>query len=281
MVEKAPTMIIYNEKKNELTTTWGQQAKDKDLKDYEQLFGKFKLFLSPEAVERHYGKGNNDIKDIQDKFSLGGVAAEQVIADYLKNFKTHVEKYITKHETKRRLLNIGSKKLTLSYVLTVPAMWDKEAKETMVSAAIKAGIVKKDQLHNLMIITEPEAAALYCERHFADFPKKDGMTFIVCDAGGGTVDLVTFRLSIDPTTGKEVIYQVGKGDGDTCGSTYLDDNFRKYILEFYDKIAVQYDPIKLKLDRLMNEFVDDLKVKQGISVSAFDRFIDLILLYLA
>lgn len=52
----------------------------------------------------------------------------------------------------------------------------------MNQAAKKAGI------HPVVLIKEPEAAALYTLSSF-DHTFAAGDSFVVCDAGGGTVDL--------------------------------------------------------------------------------------------
>lgn len=79
-------------------------------------------------------------------------------------------------------------------------------------------------------------------------------TFILCDAGGATVDLITFRV-----TKEECLYQVDEGGGDTCGSMYLDEYFRNYITEFYDSIGVQYSTRNFR--SAMDKFRKDWKVQ--------------------
>lgn len=256
---KAPTLIVYNAKSKKMTKDkWGQAAKDHKLDKNEHLFGNFKLFLSPESVTKFYGEGNTDIADITEKFTLNDATAVDIIGEYLKVFKKHVDDYIIKKEAEKKFFFLQGT-LKLCYVLTVPAMWDKTAKDTMIRAATKGGLVEKDQHDNLLIITEPEAAALSCEEHYKDIEKKDGTTFIVCDAGGGTVDLVTFRLDINKD-GTEVIHQLGEGEGDTCGSAYLDHNFREYVFNFYKELNFPVERETLKLDRAMKYFIEDLKV---------------------
>ncbi|KAI8053576.1 hypothetical protein BDF21DRAFT_404027 [Thamnidium elegans] len=49
-------------------------------------------------------------------------------------------------------------------VLTFPVMWTTSARETMAQAAIEATIIKKDERDDLLIDSEPEAAALFCEK---------------------------------------------------------------------------------------------------------------------
>ncbi|GJC80448.1 hypothetical protein ColLi_03286 [Colletotrichum liriopes] len=55
-----------------------------------------------------------------------------------------------------------------------------------------------------------------------------GDHFVVCDAGGGTVDLISYEvLSLKPMVVREVI----KGDGDLCGGVFLDEAFINLIKE--------------------------------------------------
>jgi molecular chaperone DnaK (HSP70) len=43
------------------------------------------------------------------------------------------------------------------------------------------------------LIKEPEAAALYT-MHSLDFTLSPGDAFVLCDAGGGTVDLISYEV---------------------------------------------------------------------------------------
>jgi len=54
-------------------------------------------------------------------------------------------------------------------------------------AAKRAGIFP------VTLIKEPEAAALYTT-HSLDFALNVGDAFVVCDAGGGTVDLISYEV---------------------------------------------------------------------------------------
>lgn len=273
---------------------WGQEAKQnierhKDL----TLLGNFKLFLSPEAVDAQYGQGNEDIKMIKEANSYASASsnntsrtqykmkkdsipknidAVQVIADYLKEVKEHVIRHIVK-ETKFKkekksftsLFKSSENDPKIQFVLTVPAMWTTSGRETMVQAAIKATIIKKDEVDDLRIISEPEAAALFCEKKYSGLvrdpenPDADS-DFIVCDAGGGTVDLVTFRLTRNQKSGAPMICQIGSGIGDTCGSTYVDSAFKKYLLEFYKDIGLEVKDTERSFDPVMDDFISNIKV---------------------
>lgn len=75
--------------------------------------------------------------------------------------------------------------------ITVPAIWSDHAKALMREACTRAGIIQPhDPLDRLTLISEPEAAALYCERKCDISNLKHDDKFMIIDAGGGTVDLI-------------------------------------------------------------------------------------------
>jgi molecular chaperone DnaK (HSP70) len=79
----------------------------------------------------------------------------------------------------------------LSYVITVPAIWKDSAKDLTRQAAVRAGIPE----NRLELITEPEAAALYCATYYEKVDLRAGDCFLICDAGGGTVVSSITRLN--------------------------------------------------------------------------------------
>lgn len=64
-------------------------------------------------------------------------------------------------------------------------MWSDKSKQIMRDAAIQSGIISaSDHRDRLMLISEPEAAALYCEKTCDKFTMEHGDEFMICDAGG-------------------------------------------------------------------------------------------------
>jgi molecular chaperone DnaK (HSP70) len=70
----------------------------------------------------------------------------------------------------------------------------------MREAAIAAGLVTSARADDntwrdrLKIITEPEAAVVHCA-HLTDLHHlKPSQNFIVCNAGGGTIDLAVYKV---------------------------------------------------------------------------------------
>ncbi|KAI9865698.1 MAG: hypothetical protein M1813_002156 [Trichoglossum hirsutum] len=78
--------------------------------------------------------------------------------------------------------------------------------------------------HGLEILSEPEAAALYTFKYSGHSSSiiRVNDRIVVCDAGGGTVDLISYDvLQIDPL----IVRECAAGTGDYCGSTFIDRNF--------------------------------------------------------
>lgn len=116
----------------------------------------------------------------------------------------------------------------VEYVLTVPAVWSDKARATTLEAAIAAGLGGKDNAGGLHLITEPEGAAEYALRSLRPNTLKEGDCFTVCDAGGGTVDLITYTISsLQPLQ----LQEVAVGTGALCGAVYLDRRFEDFVAD--------------------------------------------------
>lgn len=77
------------------------------------------------------------------------------------------------------------------------------------------------------MIKEPEAAALYTIRSL-DCALTVGDAFVLCDAGGGTVDLISYEIvSLHPLQVKELV----PGTGGMAGSLGLNKRFEQKVKE--------------------------------------------------
>ena len=81
--------------------------------------------------------------------------------------------------------------------------------------------------HALHIVSEPEAAAVYALDVMDPHVIEIGDTFVLCDAGGGTVDLITYTvIALKP---KLEISEVTPGTGSLCGSIFLNRKFEEFL----------------------------------------------------
>lgn len=79
----------------------------------------------------------------------------------------------------------------------------------------------------LRIISEPEAAAVYALDVLDPHIIEVGNTFVLCDAGGGTVDLISYTVTaLKP---RLEIKAATTGTGSLCGSSFLNRKFEKFL----------------------------------------------------
>ncbi|KAH0558375.1 hypothetical protein GP486_004965 [Trichoglossum hirsutum] len=100
-----------------------------------------------------------------------------------------------------------------------------------------AGIVSE---HGLEILSEPEAAALYTFKYAGHSSSmiRANDRIVVCDAGGGTVDLISYDvLQVEPL----IVRECAAGTGDYCGSTFIDRNFERL---FALRMGRHYDALR-------------------------------------
>ncbi|PKY00051.1 actin-like ATPase domain-containing protein [Aspergillus campestris IBT 28561] len=144
-----------------------------------------------------------------------GKAPVDVVADYLCYIYEHIWKALNKS------VGTGPKCLSLEFWFTVPATWSEQAQIKTKEAASRAGFGQRPG-DKLFIMTEPEAAAQAVFHEYpADFKPGDGV--LICDCGGGTVDIATYLVAdITPTLHVRKITAV---QGGKCGGTAVDSRF--------------------------------------------------------
>ncbi|GAA5810232.1 hypothetical protein MFLAVUS_011021 [Mucor flavus] len=248
---KTPTLNFYQGNSSQMTQ-WGNAARvemQRPTARNSVLLKQYKLYLD-----------ENIAKDLPPL--PNGLTIVEAIADYLKAFHEHVVGELKKGFAR----NYGQHQFR--YCLTVPAMWSDRAKNTMRDAAIKAGLIGEfDHRDRLMLISEPEAAALYCEKKCEQFNLRHGDKFMICDAGGGTVDLIVFE--IDEHSGRK-LKESTKGHGQSCGSVFLDRRMRKLLKKKFKEYLSSIPASAF--ETMMDTFVDLIKPQfDGIE----DQFISL------
>ena len=124
-------------------------------------------------------------------------------------------------------------RLKKQYVVTVPAVWSDKAQDATlrvrscrpsqagcrswsprVSFKLTVGIqqqaARNAGLGPVRLVKEPEAAALFTLHQMGDQGLEVGDAFVICDAGGGTVDLISYEItSLKPFALKELVAATG------------------------------------------------------------------------
>lgn len=203
--EKVPTEIVYDDRSK--VKKWGYQVASND-----RRIRCVKLLLEhgqelPSWVDK---------EDLEEQLARHHKTAIQVVSDYLSEMREFVIKALTK-----RYGPVMLSMTPIEYVLTVPAVWSHAAKDATMTAAKTAGMGQ-----TLRMISEPEAAAIYALTTLASNRVNVGEVYTVCDAGGGTVDLITYEVeTTSPLTFKEIV----PGSGGLCGAVFLNIRFESFI----------------------------------------------------
>ncbi|KAL3857838.1 hypothetical protein ACJMK2_012468 [Sinanodonta woodiana] len=189
IANKTKTCLLL--KSNEEIVSIGDKAefeffqmydKDRALVEKDYLFFKnFKLILYKEISE--------DAHLAEDYFSRRK-SIKLVMSKFIEGLVKHcIEKF-----TRQRRISISDDKVR--WVITVPAIWNENAKSVMRKAAEMAGIPG----NQLILALEPEAAAINClylsvqERSGLDDLGRVGDKFMVIDLGGGTIDITAVEV---------------------------------------------------------------------------------------
>ncbi|KAF8853526.1 actin-like ATPase domain-containing protein [Acephala macrosclerotiorum] len=148
-----------------------------------------------------------------------GKTAIELIADYLRALWKHVLDTITKARGESVV-----DALPLHVVITVPAIWKGYARESMKKAAKTSGILDRRAAGptSMTFAPEPEAAALSTLAE-PGRKLKAGDVYVICDAGGGTVDLITYQ--IDCPLNPIEMHEAVEGTGGLCGGIFIDQAF--------------------------------------------------------
>ncbi|KAF3104676.1 hypothetical protein TWF706_004461 [Orbilia oligospora] len=176
--DKVPTEFVYTEDGSRETLKWGFQAQAPDLSP--RVIRWTKLLLDPDYT--------NLVPEAQEasKKIPHNKAVTELVTDYLSALRAHITETLTAVYGPTFL-----KRSELKYILTVPAIWSEKAKETHLEAAGKASYGSKEELD---LISEPQAASIAAFRSLGHGPLCRYDCFTVVDCGGGTVDLISYKV---------------------------------------------------------------------------------------
>lgn len=209
--EKAPTELSFSGG----TVRWGFQIPEDD-----QRYQWFKLGLDPEQEKEvsYLSVNYPDPKALPPAYGSANSPAN-LATKYLSCLREH-----TLHILKLRLGEGVVNSTPFRFIITVPAIWDDAAKARTQKCGIDAGMGD-----GIRIISEPEAAVVFALSSMDHHNLSPGDTFVLCDAGGGTVDLISYSiLELQPLL---KIREAVPGSGHACGSTFLNRIFGCFLQE--------------------------------------------------
>ena len=216
---KEPTEIILDSYKKCLA--FGKQCrqflssgKKHEKKYYHFSDIKMRLYKNERKIQ---ASNDNSIHDLQ-----------QVISQILLAVKDKAKKTINSKRT------IKIKECDIEWKLTVPAIWREKSKEIMINASKSAKIFNEfSDDKSLFLALEPECAALdfINEKSSDKDAVKIGNKYIVCDIGGGTVDISTHTRKKNYLDNKIYIEELYPPSGGNKGSTYINKSFLEKVIK--------------------------------------------------
>ncbi|KAK6499972.1 hypothetical protein TWF481_010329 [Arthrobotrys musiformis] len=257
--EKTPSRIAYGPPPDPVIL-WGNQIKhntkatvhacmklklDEDGGDADR-FRRFIALLTS-------GVENVNIDDILEKPSetsdYPGKSPVDMVADYLT--KVRETAWDVLEQQYGKVLFSSMKK---ELVVTVPAVWSERAKDLTLHAVTRAEF----NASKISLVSEPEAAAIYTLKDMCEGPNRDdvklGDVFVLCDAGGGTVDLISYKITqVQPILRVE---EAAIGSGDKCGASYVDKEFLSWLEKWIGSEAFGKIPVEKTRhgSQMMNSF---------------------------
>lgn len=270
---KAPSALLLNPDKSfnsfgyEAEKNYGDIATDGDddgrsCKEY-YFFHRFKMMLKTSLTKRVHretmckDENGREVKAM-DVFTY---SIRYLKNDLLENIsKSHLGDKVTVND--------------ISFVLTVPAIWDDTAKMFMREAAIAAGIPD----NQLEIALEPEAASIYCHLMHLDeiqkdnttstFRRKSGVKYMVVDLGGGTADITVHHLQENNTLAELV-----PASGGEWGGTNVDKAYRQFLEDIFG--ANVLETFKIEEENIIDYFEFwqgfEVKKREPISTKTTDK----------
>ncbi|KAF4209219.1 hypothetical protein CNMCM8980_005198 [Aspergillus fumigatiaffinis] len=215
---------------------------------------------------------NDQLSQPRNALRKVGRTAREAIRDYLMKVFKHTHGQLAKYEGFNNTWEV-------ELVLCVPSKWSTYAHLTMQEILLE--VVEKTDMRgrefSIFIIDEPEAAVTFALRHenIRENIEK-GSNFIVCDAGGGTVDAITYKVRQDPPFRVD---EIATPAGKDCGSSYINQAFIEesrerlaHIIELgwgpvYSKEAVLQEHLFLNFEHELKRIYDPADWEEGESRS--------------
>ncbi|KAL8985898.1 MAG: hypothetical protein Q9177_004311 [Variospora cf. flavescens] len=167
---------------------------------------------------------------------------ETLVKDYLSALRQHLESVLAKTLPESVFMTTPRE-----YIITVPAIWSDVAVSKTRKCAERAGMGRGEELR---LVSEPEAAAIWALPRIVPFKPQIKDTFVLCDAGGGTVDLISYQIqALNPILR---VIEVARGDGGLCGSTFLNRSFRAFLRGKLDSHPAWQDEMLDEVKRCFN-----------------------------
>ncbi|KAF7189778.1 Heat shock 70 kDa protein 12B [Pseudocercospora fuligena] len=222
---KTPSCISYGTNNDIDHNTWGYEVLPRM-----KCFSWMKLLLEPQQASKY------DVTSLTVSVGAGvldlpeGKTPVELCADFLREIVIFAYGQLSRRHSEETL-----SVTPLEFWFTVPAVWSDKAKMQTLHAIQRAGVLAGIPAlagSEVYLIREPEAAAIATlsaqSKSSGVVPQvRTGDSVLICDCGGGTVDITTYKVTqISP---KLEFEELLVGVGGKCGSTYIDREFMAWM----------------------------------------------------
>jgi hypothetical protein len=202
LADKVDTVLAYDKRSGHLAT-WGFTA-DANNPDF-RIEENFKQFLDPEYRDRHPKAPSLE-------------NARQWYVDYLASIYQSISRYFGDTIPRWNAMRV-------EFVFSVPTTWkDPGMIEIMRQLIRVAGFGQNPQHRNEISLTDAEAAGVRAAKGLYE----KGTVFLMCDAGGGTTDINTLKVT-STEIGHIELEPLSYVEGVAIGSILIDSHVQNFL----------------------------------------------------
>ncbi|KAF7290598.1 hypothetical protein MIND_01299900 [Mycena indigotica] len=183
------------------------------------------------------------------------VELQQVLADFLRYVKNNFREYFISNRVNGAYI-WDTLFPTLDVILTTPNGWEFNEQHMMRCAAIDAGLVQETEGLRVRFVTEAEAAIHYaCKEDKIHDWLTVGNQIILCDAGGGTIDINAYKVvAVQPKLQLEEssapqCFMAGAVYVNKAAWNFLRQHLRNSVWDSNDKLKLIVDTFERTLKK--------------------------------
>ncbi|CAE6466496.1 unnamed protein product [Rhizoctonia solani] len=231
---KIPTLVYYDTDKTASDGTTTQALKPEIAEKAEdeqwQLARHFKLHLHPEAMKHKHNLRAQPLP--------AGVTLLTIYTDFMVYLLEHTKDFFESRIIDgQKVWEDHHKDMTI--VLAHPNGWGVKEQNFLRQAAIAANYVPSSKaISQIRFVSEAEASVHFCMFH-ADLHNrlKPNTTFVVCDAGGSTIDTTAYCVKT-----ASPMLELEEKKASACvqaGGVFVDGEFEQHLARILDKIDLE------------------------------------------
>jgi molecular chaperone DnaK (HSP70) len=244
---KIPTQIYYDSKGEPVRI--GAETLETAREGW-HLAKHFKLHLHPDTMKR---KHNLAIEALPN-----GVTLMKIYVDFMCYLLKHTKTFFEEHVSQGK--SVWEQYFpSMKVVIAHPNGWNVNEQDFLRRAAVTAGYVtSRNASSQIQFVSEAEASVHFCILHMNKYSAmKPGVAFVVCDAGGSTVDMTVYGVKFKAP--RLELEEKGASDCIQAGSIFVDQKAENYLRQFLQSTDLHEGTINKYVAKGMQEFERTVK----------------------